>query len=449
MDPNMQFSTTDDERIKSLKIAMFTANGSPYLSICTECADVFEIVARVLSTLSPTGSDDHLHSLAAISSLAHPITRKWLKRCAADPDINNIHASSGTKRNGGAVMLTARKLERSLLKDVQMTLSFDGKTMPFLKGNVFALDFPRKARKARKHHSLLSCKVQKYAVLNSLSEQFARNLWPEGQGLFFVGVAGWSKQDEFLADQALRLKDEHEIDEKPSGGCSFSELTNYMADMITSNHYVLYPLAGYAFKQARQGNPGALFLSVGSWGQLTWSFLNPGKAPWTFLGMPDLLDTIRSPSIRQQIQDVNLSNTFMFVVNIANGNNPTESIIRTVEMDVSHPNLDLDLLKTGLLDNIGAFIDIDQDRICVSIASGFKIHVNEFNDLTRIAHTAGRACTYCGTLPLHKLKVCQGCKATYYCDRTCQRSDWKHNGDPWHSRWCDLIATAVADQYMQ
>jgi hypothetical protein len=441
----MHFSTTDDERIKSLKLAMNTADDIPFLAVCMECASVFDVAARVLSTLQHV-EVDHLHSLAAISSLAHPITRKWLKRCAADPDINNIHASRGTKRNGGAVMLTARKLERSLLKDVQMTLSFDAKTIPFFKGNVFALDFPRKARKARKHHLLLACKMQKNAVFDSLGEQFARSAWPEGQGLFFAGVAGWSKQDEFLADQAFRLNYEHKIDDKPAGGCYEKELTSYMADMITSNVSVLYPLAGYAFKQARQGNPGALFLSLGSWGQLTWSFLNPGEAPWIFLGMPDLLDNIRSPSIRQQIQDVNLGTTFMFVVNIANGNNPTESIVRMVEMDVHYPDLDVDLLRIGLHDSIDAFLDNEQDRMCVAFHSGFKIHVNDFNDLTRIAHTAGRACAHCGTLPLHKLKVCQGCKATYYCDGTCQRNDWKHEGDPWHSRWCDLIAAVVADQ---
>jgi hypothetical protein len=454
MNPDMRFSTSDDERMNSLKLAMCTEDHE--IAICMECASVFDVAARVLSTVEPV-DDDHLQSLAAISALAHPVTQKWLKRCAADPDINNIHASRGTKLNCGVIMLTARKLERPLLKDVQMTLSFDAKTIPFLKGNVFALDFPRKARK---HHSLLSCKVQKHAIFNSLGEQYAQLTWPEGKGLFFAGIAGWSKQDEFLADQALRLKDEHEIDEmeykednEPSksenpsvGSSSPAELTNYVADMVTGS--ALNPLAGYCFKQARQGNPGALVFTAGSWGQLTWSFLTPQAAPWTFLAIPELLVTVRTPSFRERIKDVDFEKIFMFIVKVEGVHGPPHSIIRTVDMDdVESSQLDLDMLRS-CVDHDMSFCSVDmQDRISIESATGFQIQGKNFVDLTTIADTAGRACTYCARVPVrNKLNVCQGCKETYYCDITCQKNDWNRKGDPWHSRWCGKIRSAVADQ---
>jgi hypothetical protein len=454
MDPNMHFSTTGDERIKSLRLAMNTADDTPVLAFCMECAAVFDVAARVLSTLQPV-DDDHLHSLAAISSLAHPVTQKWLKRCAADPDTNNIHASRGTKLNCGVIMLTARKLERPLLKDVQMTLSFDAKTIPFLKGNVFALDFPRKARK---HHSLLSCKVQKHAIFNSLGEQYARSAWPEGQGLFFAGVAGWSKQDEFLADQALRLNYEHKIDEMEKEYSKItrwgdikddcSELTNYMSDLIRDTGFTLFSFSSYAFKQARQGNPGAMVLSVGSWGQLTWTFLNPKKATFTFMGMPELLSIIASPPLRERIKTWDLEEIFMFVVKVECGHGPPHSIIRTAAMDTRDALSYLDVLRAGFVDDdIGSLSEDEQDRMCIAAVSGLTISTG-FNDLTKTASTAGRTCTYCAKVPIcKKLKVCQGCKKTYYCDRTCQRNDWEHEGVPWHSRWCDMITAASADPF--
>lgn len=90
----------------------------------------------------------------------------------------------------------------------------------------------------------------------------------------------------------------------------------------------------------------------------------------------------------------------------------------------NHPN-DTDSSSSILLYNTGFWnestLKIEPCRI--SFPSSKQHHNTEFK-------SSENMCAYCDMnekILQKKLKLCSQCKKTLYCDRTCQRLDWKNH----------------------
>ena len=86
----------------------------------------------------------------------------------------------------------------------------------------------------------------------------------------------------------------------------------------------------------------------------------------------------------------------------------------------------VNILFFHIVDNEGAMSNVKINRD--SIDEGLQyLQDLETADNSRGYRKYKKICFGCGKLSNSKIKICSGCNKIYYCNRECQKRDWKNH----------------------
>jgi hypothetical protein len=422
-----------DPRFVRMRTLLSLPESPNEYGVCLGCGTVASAAVLLSNVVVGDSIEDELRALADVGIFGHPMVRSWITECARSPSPLRVRIYRGA---GKVLMFKAMASiqldeKKSAITDA-IAVTFDLKSMPVFGGRTLQV-FCRRSTKQNRTHEVHACRDHKVPMKFSAGEMWARDRWPEGKGIIFTKLDGWSKTKvkncdalpppAVLSAEDLIRQDLHD----PDRDAACIELITPVVTGMLGNGSQLYR---YSRRMAtKRQSPGVFVAHFSSWADIVHIDAIP-TSKFTFTSLKNLRFSLQNDTVWLSARSLDFTDTFAVLVIVQCWHSNcrrglSDSWVQLLTITAEPPMVDLP-------DNLLEERYMDPGRLS-NLATN---HI----DMLAIEKSRGIKCDSCRTKFTGRPHKCQGCLGTFYCNKECQRKGWKVGG---HRHMCTKIKEAV------